>query len=428
MPLTALAINNLKPGSSRLRVSDGGGLYLDVKPSGVKTWLFRTRLGGKRTFITIGNYPTLSLADARKRVQHIKRLLLECQLSPSEARDFVLKRPIECDIVDEYLNNNDISLRMVFDELVEQNTRPRGKEKPLWSESTTHTHKTRFNTHLSDIADTPVNQIDVFTLINIVKKEALKGKLETARKVKTLIEQIFGMAFDKKYVLQNIIAGGLPIHSKFLKGNSKRLQNPKGNPQKLKDIIKQVEQIDRQLPKHFALTLNLHLALRTSELAALKWADYDSEKRILKAFVHKTSDNPNGDEHLIPISHQAAALLEELRCLTGGSEYLFQSSQSNSHLSSDSLAKYLRDTGINKLITLHGCRHTFSTFTNEMKLDKSAIELQLAHSIGGSKGIYDSSRQITYRTFIMKSWSDYLDNVRRGKLDIPYYGKESQAA
>lgn len=77
-PLTATQIKNAKTTGKETTLTDGGGLILIVKPSGVKTWQLRYYKPGtgKRTTWTLGNYPELSLADARERREQAKALLV----------------------------------------------------------------------------------------------------------------------------------------------------------------------------------------------------------------------------------------------------------------------------------------------------------------------------------------------------------------
>lgn len=64
-PLTDMQVKKLKPRDRDYKVSDGGGLYLLVTPSGGKLWRFNYRYNGKYKTLALGAYPERSLADAR---------------------------------------------------------------------------------------------------------------------------------------------------------------------------------------------------------------------------------------------------------------------------------------------------------------------------------------------------------------------------
>ena len=68
MTLTDARIKALKPiAGSRYSKADGGGLLLDVTPGGVRSWVFRYRLNGKREKMVLGRYPDLPLKAAREK-------------------------------------------------------------------------------------------------------------------------------------------------------------------------------------------------------------------------------------------------------------------------------------------------------------------------------------------------------------------------
>lgn len=75
MPLTVTTIRNAKPGDKTKKMFDGGGLYLEVAPSGGKWWRFKYRFGGKEKRLSLGVYPDVSLKDARDRRDEARKLL-----------------------------------------------------------------------------------------------------------------------------------------------------------------------------------------------------------------------------------------------------------------------------------------------------------------------------------------------------------------
>ena len=75
MPLTDAKIRNTKPAEKPIRLSDGGWLYLEIRPSGAKLWRFRYRIAGKENIYAIGEYPHLGLADARSAREEARELV-----------------------------------------------------------------------------------------------------------------------------------------------------------------------------------------------------------------------------------------------------------------------------------------------------------------------------------------------------------------
>ena len=75
--LTSTQIKNAKPTDKLQKLFDGGGLYLEIKPSGVKTWRMKCKPNGKETLLSFGQYPMVSLADARKKRAEAQKQLSE---------------------------------------------------------------------------------------------------------------------------------------------------------------------------------------------------------------------------------------------------------------------------------------------------------------------------------------------------------------
>ena len=83
--LTVTAIKNVKPSKKAKRLFDGGGLYLEVSPSGGKWWRLKYRFAGKEKRISLGVFPAISLKEARDRKDEARRLLAN-DIDPSEHR------------------------------------------------------------------------------------------------------------------------------------------------------------------------------------------------------------------------------------------------------------------------------------------------------------------------------------------------------
>ena len=83
--LTDVTIRNAKPGVKAIRMADGGGLYLEVAPTGGKLWRWKFRFGGKEKRLSVGTYPETGLRDARVRRDEARKQLA-AGIDPSAAR------------------------------------------------------------------------------------------------------------------------------------------------------------------------------------------------------------------------------------------------------------------------------------------------------------------------------------------------------
>jgi hypothetical protein len=118
MPLTHTAIRNAKPGDKARKMFDGGGLYLEVAPSGGKWWRLKYRFDGKEKRLSLGVYPDVSLKDARDRRDEARRLLAN-GIDPSEHR-----KANKAAIVERAANSFEVVAREWF-----------AKHEPNWSAS-----------------------------------------------------------------------------------------------------------------------------------------------------------------------------------------------------------------------------------------------------------------------------------------------------
>jgi integrase len=122
-----------------------------------------------------------------------------------------------------------------------------------------------------------------------------------------------------------------------------------------------------------------------------------------------------GEQHLVPLSKQALALLRELQPLTGRGPYLFPSIRSWTRpMSDNTLNAALRRLGYtSEEMTGHGFRSLASTCLNEQGYHPDLIELQLAHAERNKvRAAYNKAQRLPERRKMMQAWSDYLDQLR----------------
>jgi integrase len=120
-------------------------------------------------------------------------------------------------------------------------------------------------------------------------------------------------------------------------------------------------------------------------------------------------------EHLVPLSTQAIAALEELRKYTGGNPLLFPGRSDRTKPRSDTVfLMALRRMGYEGRQTGHGFRHIASTVLNENGFDENHIEAQLSHKKPGVAGVYNKAKYLPQRTVMMQWYANYLDGLAGG--------------
>jgi integrase len=164
--------------------------------------------------------------------------------------------------------------------------------------------------------------------------------------------------------------------------------------------------------------------VRLGELRAAEWSEFNlnaAEWRI------PGSRMKMGEQHLVPLSTQAIAIVEALRPLTGNGRYLFPSLRGPLRpLSENTINAALRCLGYtSEEMTGHGFRAMASTLLNEQGWHPDLIELRLAHAERNKvRAAYNRAERLAERRTMMQAWSDYLDGLKAGANTISTDNKD----
>jgi integrase len=129
-----------------------------------------------------------------------------------------------------------------------------------------------------------------------------------------------------------------------------------------------------------------------------------------------------GEPHVVPLAHQALAILRELQPLARGGRYLFPSLRTRDRpMSNNTINAALRRLGYSsEEQTGHGFRSMASTLLNEQGFPPDVIELQLAHSERNKvRAAYNKAQRLSERRKMMQAWADYLDGLSAGGTVVP---------
>jgi integrase len=152
---------------------------------------------------------------------------------------------------------------------------------------------------------------------------------------------------------------------------------------------------------------------RPGEIRAMEWRDICLESKEWRYLVTKTGVN-----HIVPLSTQAVAILEEIKPVTGNGRYVFPSSWGDSKpMSGNTIRTALRVLGYDSdVMTAHGFRTTASTLLNEQGWSPDAIERQLCHMPKDQvRAAYNRAQYLDERRKMMQSWGDYCEKLKNSK-------------
>lgn len=326
MPLSDTAIRNAKPGDKARKLFDGGGLYLEVAPSGGKWWRLKYRFDGKEKRLSLGVYPDVSLKDARDRRDEARKLLAN-EIDPSENRKAKKAAKVE-----RASNSFEVVAREWFN-----------KYKPNWSAN--HANRTirRLERDVFPwIGGKPVADITAPQLLEAVRRIEQRGALETAHRALGNCGQVFRYAVATARAERDPSAdlrGALPP----VKGTHFASVT---EPKQVAEVLRSLDGYEGTLPVCCALRLAPLVFVRPGELRHAQWEDIDLDNAEWRYMVTKTST-----QHIVPLSQQAIEILQELKPLTGNGRYVFPSARNpkgDKPMSDNAILAAMRRMGISK--------------------------------------------------------------------------------
>lgn len=192
MKLNDTKLRNLKPKDKVYRLSDGGGLYIEVMPTGRKSWYVAYALDGKRKQINIGRYPVLSLKEARERTLEVQKLVLDGIDPVENKRDQKMLRQLSHE-------NNFESIALEWHE----------SRKHSWKGKHGDVILGRLQTYIFPvIGRKPINEIKPYELLHAIKPIEEAGKHEMAHRMLQTSGQIYCYAVASGRTERNIAVEG----------------------------------------------------------------------------------------------------------------------------------------------------------------------------------------------------------------------------
>lgn len=398
MKLTDIQIKRIKPTTTPYKVSDGGGLFLWVTPSGGKSWRWTYRHEGKSKLMTFGKYPDVALSLARERHSEARKLL-------ATGTDPMAERKAE---------------KAASENSFESVTR-------LWlahwqdGKSLRHVDyvKRRMEADiLPCLGARPIAAIEAPELVAMTQTIAQRGARDIAKRALETTGQVFRFAIAHGYTTRNPASEIRP--SDILKSNRK-VNYARVDARELPELLRAIEVYQGTHVTRFALKLMALTFVRTSELIGARWAEFDTENARWDLPADRMKMRT---PHIVPLSRQTLDVLATLRTLTGESEWLFPGDRNaKKSMSNNTILKALERMGYKGRMTGHGFRGLASTILHEQGHNHEHIELQLAHAPRNAvSAAYNHALYLEPRAKMMQGWADYLEQTQRGGKVLPFPG------
>ncbi|AOW12985.1 integrase [Hydrogenophaga crassostreae] len=387
------------PEKRHVRLTDSGGMYLQVNPNGSKRWFLKYRIAGKEKQLALGKYPAVGLTAARRARDAVK-------LQRAEGVD-----PVQARMVKQLKATNPAgdTFKVVALEWFD-------KQAGEWSEAHAKRSKRQLERDLFPwIGERRLVEIEPVELLATLRKVEQRGAVETADRGLMLARQIwrYGVATGR---VGRDITGDLKGALSPYRGTHFAAIT---DPAKLGALILAIRSYKGGPIVRAALQLAPMLFQRPGELRGATWAEIDLDAAlwtIPAARMKRNKDGKeNGDPHLVPLPRQAVEILRGLHGYTGHGVNVFPGERSHERpISENSVRTALITMGYTPEIqTWHGFRATARTMLAErLECDPLVIEAQLAHSVKDANGrAYNRTQYIKQRAAMMQRWADYLDEV-----------------
>lgn len=390
-PLSQTVINNAKPKDKDYYLGDGNGLSLLIKANGSKLWhfVYTHPTINKKVKLSMGHYPDISLAKARKK-RNAAELLLEDKKDPKTHRDETRK---------EQRVALDNTLHFVFK-----------KWFPIKvsevQAGTANRIEARFNNHiLPALGKTPIKDITAPQTINLITQVAVKDNLDLARKLCSEINQLMNFAKDSGMIEINRLSG---IRNAFLK--AKIVNRPSLTPPEFPTLLNAMSNAELPLITHYLLEFQLHTLTRPIEAVGAKWSEFDITQ---KNWTIPAERMKRKIPHTVPLTDQTVALLQLIQKTSLSGEYLFPSPMKNkTHRCAATANIALRSMGLKDKQSAHGLRALGSTTLNEQGYDSDLIEAALSHTEESKSTKRNEQHDLEQRRKLMQCWSRYIEETQ----------------
>lgn len=394
-PLSDIAIKNAKPKEKDYKLSDSGSLYILIKTNGSKLWRMKIKVDGKENTLSFGQYPFISLAEARQARDEAKRDLAN-NINPA------LKHSKQKNLSASQINN---SFEFIAREWWNLN-------KARWVERHANDVISTLERRIfPDIGKIIITNIDTPLLLGVLQKIENTGAIETAHRIRQRIEAVFNYAISKGIAFSNpatVLKGALrPIVQK-------RQQPAITDLHDLQQMMNTVTNGSGRVLSKLAFRLLALLGTRSGEFRQMRWDQIEGDVWTIPAEqmkMKKAFKLLNKRNHKVFLSKQALQILELIRPLSGDCPYVFPNSKNAlSYMSENTIGKLINTEGFEGKHTPHGFRTSLSTILNEhYPQDSVIIDLMLAHiNKNAVEAAYNRSQHEPRRRELYQIWADIL--------------------
>ena len=396
-------------GLKRLRMADGGCLYLEVSPGGSKRWFWKFYPEGKESRLALGSYPVVTLKAARTARDDARKTRQSGTNPVQQRRADKLARA----------TSNATTFEAVAREF-------HATKAPGWSSSHARQWLRCVEKDLFPwMGSLPLAKVPAPLLLNALRRVEARGATQLPHDLREWAGQVFRYGIATGRCERNPateLIGTLTPHT--VKHAAAVLQ-----PSEVGAMLRGMDAYAGHPYTRAALVLSALLFQRPGNLRAMEWSEIDANAALWTIpsdkMKRRKEGKLNGRPHLVPLAPQVLALLEDVRPLTGHGRFVFPGQLTGERcMSNNTIRTALRRMGYtNDDMSAHGFRAMARTLIAErlLGIPGEVVEAQLAHGKTGPLGMaYDRTEFMEQRRTMMTAWANYLDTLRAGAQIIPF--------
>lgn len=391
------ALRAAKPAHKAYKISAGGGLYLEVTPSGSKLWRWKYRLLGKENRFALGSYPDLTLKEARELAETARKLVKQGLHPAQEKKLERIKAGLERANTFEAIAREWIALRDWED--ITKSRRLKMLERVVFP-------------HIGNLL---AKQVVPAHILDILKRSDKENGNSVAQEAKRTMSSIF------EFAVATLRAETDPVYPvrKALAANKTQHKRPLSWIE-IGELLNDIDGHGGNYQTQCAFILMWLTLARPSEVVEAEWEEFDLEAAIWRVRAERMKKRK---EHVIPLPQQAVTLLRGMHTLTGSKKHLFPHRDDRTKpMVTASMRQMLYAIGWAGKFSSHATRTTGSTRLNEMGFSADWIERQLAHDEPNAvRRTYNHADYLSDRAKMMQQWADLLDQWK-----VKQFSKENQ--
>ncbi len=388
MTLTDALVKALKAqGGLRRSRADGSGLLLDVTPAGVKSWVFRYRLNGKREKVVIGRYPDVSLKEARAerdKLAAVVRIGKSPFFEKKLAREGLSSDPTIKEFAERYYT----------EQVVKNWKEPKDIRRYLDKEI------------LPAFGSKKLKEVAALDVQTLVYRKRDNGQVSAAIHLRGVIKRLFDYAIETRLVTLNPAA---IVATRYIGKARKRSRVLTAS--EIRIYLRTIYQSNIRRQFKLAFHIILLTLSRKSELLLARW---DHIKFDEGEWLVPPENSKTGKPHIVYMSTQVAEMFRELKALAGDSELVLPGRSSIIRpFAKNALNKALEGLTFEGMepLTIHDLRRTGATLLTEKGFNKDVIEKALSHEHDGIRAVYIIAEYAEQRKQMLQWWADHIHGL-----------------